>query len=572
MRKASRTWLTALVASGLLTLVFALLALVLYERTERGVVEKHSQDQQLLAALAATALAQRVDAHLHEAEGRIAPLRALPPSQWPRAAEQLAPLSPEAQVFLLRADGVVFPETAPEASILHAASQPWLGAREPLITNPFRMRGRDSQIALLIPLIVDDHVEAQAGFTLPFAPLVDTLVAGGSEPAHLSVSLLDERGLVLANTRHPEMAGRRLPEPGQDCLPCHTSFAVERRMVAGESGVERLQVGREPLALVAFTPARVLGRQWSLALSEPYSAITADTRRGFRGITLLLGLTLLVGIAAVTVTLQYRSQRRQAEERARQAERRAALEQQLRHSQQLAAIGKMTSQIAHQINTPLATLGLNVAYLRTEVARRLGGASPEVEEVSDALADEIDRLKRVVNDYLRFARLPQPALNEESLAEQVRGFLDFLEPEARERGVRLEAELGSDPARVLLDADLFRQAFLNLARNSFEAMPEGGALRVRLRAVEQDWELSLEDTGRGIPAEQLPRIFDPFFTTKKDGTGLGLAHTRRVVEDHGGTIACASAHGRGTTFRLRLPAAGAEAKPDEELSLSEKGR
>jgi signal transduction histidine kinase len=237
----------------------------------------------------------------------------------------------------------------------------------------------------------------------------------------------------------------------------------------------------------------------------------------------------------------------------------------------------MTSQIAHQINTPLATLGLNVAYLRTEVARRLGGVSPQVEEVSDAIAEEIDRLKRVVNDYLRFARLPQAAPSAESLAELVRGLVDFLEPEARERRVRLEADLGRDPAAVSLDADLFRQAVLNLVRNSFEAMPEGGTLRLRLRRREDAWELELEDTGRGIAPEALPRIFDPFFTTKKDGTGLGLAHTRRVIEEHGGTIECRSALGQGTTFLLRLPAAAGEPEPgkaetDKEFSLSEKGR
>ena len=583
MARLSRTWLTATAAAAVLTLVFALLALALYERTERGVVEKHSQDQQLLAELAATAFAQRVDTYLHRADANAAPLGGLPEKQREAALGRIPALAPEGTVFLVGADGRLYFRDAPkDLNSLEAAVVPWRGAAQPVLTNPFPPAGENSQVALLLPLASERGEGGQVGFTLPFGPLVETLVTRGSEPAHLSLSLLDERGQVLANTRHPEMIGRQLPGPGQNCLPCHTSFALERRMVAGEAGAEQLQVGREPLALVAFTPARVLGRQWSLALSEPYSAITADTRRGFRGITLLLGLLLLTGIAGVTLTLQYRGQRRRAEERARHAERRAALERQLRQSEQLASIGKMTSQIAHQINTPLATLGLNVAYLRTEVARRPGGGSPAIEEVSDAIAEEIDRLKRVVNDYLRFARLPQAAPSEESLAGLLRGLVDFLEPEARERRVHLEAELGRDPAVVALDADLFRQALLNLARNSFEAMPEGGTLRLRLRRREDAWELELEDTGRGIPPEALARIFDPFFTTKKDGTGLGLAHTRRVVEEHGGTIECRSAPGQGTTFLLRLPAAAGapeSGKPDsgtaeteKEFSLSEKGR
>lgn len=572
MAKLSKTWVTAVAAAGLLTFVFALLALVLYSRTEKSVVEKHSQDQRLLAELAAAALAQRVDTHLHQIDALAAPLRRLPESQQERALAAMPALAPGGNVFLLHPDGTLRWGEAPrQRAALEAALRPWQGSMGPVLTNPFPPQADDSQVALLVPLISDGRLVAQVGFTLPFAPLVETLLARGWQTAPVSLSLLDEQGRVLANTRHPEMAGRQIPGPGQSCLPCHSSFTLERRMLAGETGVGQLQVGEEPLALVAFAPVELLGRRWALALSEPYTTITADTRRGFRGITLLLGLLLLVGIVASTVSLQYRAQRRRAEERARLAERRAALERQLRQSEQLAAIGRMTSQIAHEVNTPLATLGLNVAYLRTEVTRRLGGARPEIEEVSEAIAEEIDRLKRVVNDYLRFARLPQPALERESLRGLIEGFLDFIEPEARQRGVRLEADLGASPAEARLDADLFRQAFLNLVRNSFEAMPAGGSLRVSLRGEGAELVLALEDSGRGISPDDLPHIFDPFFTTKKDGTGLGLAHTQRVIQEHGGTITCRSQPGQGTTFVLRLPAV-AETAAEKEFVAHEKAR
>lgn len=573
MAKVAGTWLTTLVAAGALTVIFALLALVLYERTERGVVEKHKSDQELLAELAATAFAQQVDSHLHRAETLAAPLRGLSQRKRERALGTLPPLMPGGRVFLLRSDGTLYlPEAPSNPEALAAAVRPWQGVREAVLTDPFPPMAKNTKVALLVPLLEGEQPVGQVGFTLPFVSLVETLFPHGSQRAYLSLSLLDEKGQVLANTRHPEMVGRHIPGRGETCLPCHTSFALERRMVAGEAGVGRLQVGEEPLALVAFSPVRFLGRRWSLSLSEPYSAVIADTRQGFRSITLLLGLSLLVGIVAITLTLQYRGQRRRAEERVRQAERRAALERQLRQSEQLASIGKMTSQIAHEINTPLASLGLNVAYLRTEVARRLGEARPEIEEVSDAIVEEIDRLKRVVNDYLRSSRLPQPILERESLRDLVQSFLDFIEPEARERGVRVEADLGTGPALARLDADLFRQAFLNLVRNSLEAMPGGGTLRVHLRADSAAYVLELEDTGRGIPAEALPRIFDPFFTTKKEGTGLGLAHTRRVVEEHGGTIECASQPGQGTAFVVRLPAAPTDAEAEKELLASQKGR
>jgi signal transduction histidine kinase len=573
MRKFPKVWLTTAAAASVLTVVFALLALALYTRTERGVIQIHSQDQQLLAQLAATALAQRLDNHLHSVELVAATLQEAPEKQWDRMLGQLQGVPPGSNLLLLHPDGTLsFREPPPNQAALSAAVLPWLGSRQAVGTDPVPLEGESRAIVLLVPLLSAGKVASQVGMTFAFGPLVETLLPDGGAARRLSLSLLNEQGLVSVNTRHPEMVGRRIPGPGGSCLPCHTSFALEQRMLAGEAGTDQLQVGRAPLALLAFTPVSVPGRRWSLSLSEPYSAVVADTRKGFRAISLLLGFSLLVGIVASAITLQYHAQRRRAEERVKLAERRAAMERQMLQTQQLASIGKMTSQIAHEINTPLAALGLNVSYLQAEVARHWGDTDPEIEEVSRAIAEEIDRLKRVVNDYLRFARLPQPTLAESSLREAVEVFLDFVEPEARTLGVQFKVELGRDPAYVLLDPDLFRQAFLNLVRNSFEAMPRGGTLHVRLeRANNGEWILQVEDTGGGIPADVLPQIFDPFFTTKKEGTGLGLAHTRRVVEQHGGRIDCQSTPGTGTTFTIRLPVR-APAESENEPSLVEKGR
>jgi len=573
MRKFPRVWLTTAAAAGVLTVVFALLALALYTRTERGVIQIHSQDQQLLAQLAATALAQRLDNHLHNVELIAATLQKAPEKRWDRMLGELQGLPAGSNLLLLHPDGTLsFRAPPPDQAALSAVVVPWLGNRQAVVTDPAPPGSENREVVLLVPLLSASKVAGQVGITFAFAPLVETLLPDSGAARRLSLSLLNEQGMVLVNTRHPEMVGRQVPAPGGSCLPCHSNFTLEQRMLAGEAGTDQLQVGSAPLALLAFTPVSVPSRRWSLSLSEPYSAVIADTRKGFRAISLLLGFSLLVGIVASAITLQYHAQRRRAEERVKLAERRATMERQMLQTQQLAAIGKMTSQIAHEINTPLAALGLNVSYLQAEVARRLGSTNPEIEEVSHAIAEEIDRLKRVVNDYLRFARLPQPTLAESSLREAVEAFLDFIEPEARKLGVQLKVELGRDPAYVLLDPDIFRQAFLNLVRNSFEAMPRGGTLRVQLERGNDELILRVEDTGGGIPADVLPQIFDPFFTTKKDGTGLGLAHTRRVVEQHGGSIDCQSTPGTGTTFTVRLPAAPATTETENEPSLVEKGR
>jgi signal transduction histidine kinase len=367
------------------------------------------------------------------------------------------------------------------------------------------------------------------------------------------------------------MLGRRVPAPGGSCQPCHSDFSLERRMLAGQSGAGQLQVGPEPVALVTFTPVKLVGRRWSLSLSQPYDAIVAETHQGFQSIVFLLGFILILGLAAVGAVSELRLRQRRAEERARLAEQRAAMERRLRQNEQLAALGRMSSQIAHQINTPLATLGLNALWLQNEVERRFGRRDLEIEEASRAIAQEIERLQRAVNDYLRFARLPQTARTPQSLRDAVEQYLAFLEPELRAKQVKLEACLGDD-AEVELDRDLFGQAFGNLVRNALEAMPNGGWLGVRLAREGDQVVLSVQDSGTGIAPEALARIFEPFFTTKKEGTGLGLTHARLVVQEHGGTLECASTRGQGTTFTVRLPALRSEIEASDELLLTAKGR
>ena len=576
MRRLPRTITLTVSVALTLTIAFAVLALMLYHRTEDGVVRSHSRDQQLLAELAAAGLAQRVDSRLHSAEALAALLQVVPAGRRAQQLRESPSIETSGTALLLLPDRTIhFRESPPNPAAIEEGVLPWLGHREPVLTNPIQPETGASEVVLLVPLVVNEGVVGQVGVTFDFESLVETLFPGGATSTHVGVNLLDENGTVLANTRHPEMVGRRVPSATESCQPCHSDFRLEQRMLRGESDVAPLQVGEASKSLLAFTPVKLPGRRWSLSLSEPYSAVIADTRDGFRAISLLLAFSLVVGIVATAITIQGRARHRRAEERAALAERRATLDRQMTQNQQLAAMGKMTSQIAHEINTPLAALGLNVSYLQAEMQRRLGESSPEIKEASLAIAEEISRLKRVVNDYLRFARVPQPTLAVASIREAVESFLEFLEPEARHQQVQLESALGNDPAYALLDNDLFRQAFLNLAQNGLEAMPTGGVLRVELESTPAAVILRVRDTGAGIPAETLPHIFDPFFTTKKDGTGLGLAHARRVVEQHGGSISCQSRPGQGTVFTIRLPAGPAPTDTSQrlkEFSLAGKGR
>jgi signal transduction histidine kinase len=238
------------------------------------------------------------------------------------------------------------------------------------------------------------------------------------------------------------------------------------------------------------------------------------------------------------------------------AQRLAARERELRaqgealvRSERLAAIGRIAAQITHEIRNPLSSISLN--------AEELGERAPEARELCDAIVREVDRLTAITEEYLRFARLPKPQVQRADLNETVRDLMEFVRPELEVSGVRVAVSLAPRLPRVVADVAQLRQLLINLLRNAREAMPSGGDLEVATQGSDESVEVEIRDRGPGIPPERMARIFDPFFTTKARGTGLGLAMAQEIAQEHGGQLLCESTVGRGTTFRLRLPAAPA---------------
>jgi two-component system, NtrC family, sensor kinase len=227
-------------------------------------------------------------------------------------------------------------------------------------------------------------------------------------------------------------------------------------------------------------------------------------------------------------------------------------EQRLIRSERLAAIGRMAAHIAHEVRNPLSSIGLNAELLEEELQERPDGA-----KLCRAIQHEVDRLNALTQEYLRFARLPQPKPERHDLRPILVSLLDFIRADARSRGITVVEQLPAALPPFDLDEGQVRQALLNLCRNALEAMPGGGTLTVRAAVAGDRLEIAVADTGGGIAAEQLPRIFEPFFSTKEHGTGLGLALTQHIVAAHGGTISIDSAPGRGTEFVVRLPLGGA---------------
>ncbi len=234
-------------------------------------------------------------------------------------------------------------------------------------------------------------------------------------------------------------------------------------------------------------------------------------------------------------------------------------QRELRSAERLAAVGRISAQITHEIRNPLNAIGLNAELLQEELAR-LQPAPREAGQLVAAISREVDRLEGVAEEYLKFARMPRGAHAPLELDELVGSLLDFVAPELAAARIEVVRDLAEGLPPVDGDEAQLRAVVLNLVRNSREAMPGGGTLTLRTRQAEGGVELRVTDTGGGMPPEVLARIFEPFYTTKERGTGLGLAYARRVVAEHGGTIRCDSEPAHGTTFTIRLPSRASSGK------------
>jgi signal transduction histidine kinase len=226
-----------------------------------------------------------------------------------------------------------------------------------------------------------------------------------------------------------------------------------------------------------------------------------------------------------------------------------AIEEQKR----LAVLGAMSAGLAHEIRNPLAGVKGAAQFLQGEQA-----LSGEAWEMLRVIIHETDRLNIVVSQFLDYARPFELRQTPEDLNQVVQRALALVRAQGVPEGVDLKEDLAPDLPRVRLDPTRMGQVTLNLLHNALQAMPAGGHLEVRTRrARDRSWravvELQVEDTGPGIPANDIEQLFVPFYTTKPEGTGLGLAISQRIVQAHGGDIDVRSALGEGTTFSVRLP-------------------
>jgi len=247
------------------------------------------------------------------------------------------------------------------------------------------------------------------------------------------------------------------------------------------------------------------------------------------------------------------------------------LEQELEVSRRLAAIGRITAGVGHEVKNPINSMVLHLELLRGKLAAQPDGGDGATRHV-EILASEMQRLDRAVQTLADFSRPMEMRLKVVDLREIVASVIELTWEEMQQHGVTVQAEATRQPLLVYVDSDLVRQALLNLVLNGMEAMTEGGTVHISLRREQNRQHpqehsiavIEVKDRGTGIPPELLPRIFELYFTTKKTGSGIGLATTYRILQLHGGALDVRSttdpdSPDRGSVFTLRLPVASAGA-------------
>jgi len=252
-------------------------------------------------------------------------------------------------------------------------------------------------------------------------------------------------------------------------------------------------------------------------------------------------LTGLVGALIVSAVVGYILYRRiqRLQVRAKRAER-------------LAELGTLTGGLAHEIKNPLSTIQLNLQLLQEDILPE----NPAYSRVINRLKiseRETGRLREILDDFLRYAGKIELQRAKVELNRMCEDLVDFFLPQAQLGRIQLRLKRPAAELWIMADERLLKQAVLNLILNAVQAMPGGGELILSVNEADDEAVIDVIDTGSGIEPEAISRIFDAYYSTKKSGTGLGLAMTRRIAEEHGGRVTVTSAVGKGSIFALHLP-------------------
>jgi signal transduction histidine kinase len=331
-------------------------------------------------------------------------------------------------------------------------------------------------------------------------------------------------------------------------------FDRELRLVFASGSVEKF-LGTDRAGFTGKSLTDIFPPNTTLGLMIAQAAQTGRPIRNRRAPVAIAGQTAATAVVLLSVdlleTLPGGATGSGVLVRLRDPEAQRKLGRELQTADRLAAISHVSSGVAHEVKNPLNAILLHVEVAKAKLARGDTDVNPQMEIISR----EILRLDRVVKTFLDFTRPMELNLATIPVQKLVDEIVDLARPQAEALKIRVMVAQAAEGVDVRVDGDLLKQAMLNIAVNAMQAMPDGGELRFESSAAADVAEIRISDSGPGIPPQLREKIFTLYFTTKKEGSGIGLAMTFRIVQLHDGTIDFTSEPGKGASFSIRLPIA-----------------
>lgn len=390
---------------------------------------------------------------------------------------------------------------------------------------------------------------------------------------HVENDFNGQNSLTIRHARNPKISYERI------------NSLVENRLLKGEEGTDwylsgwHWEVIRQMRKLFAFSPIFLYPKEddplhvWSVGLAAPdtevYGLIKPIVLRQLLIVGLFFGLAIITFAAFLFISLRWsetlrrevdkktehlrhsESELRQERDRVKKNMDQLVLTQEkLVISERFAAIGEAAAHLTHEIKNPLMLIG-GFAH---QILRTLPDDDQRREKLR-IITCEAKRLEAMLMEVRDFTRPPQPKKTDANVNETVRDVVGLFQEYFQAQHIRLDLQLASDLSPCRFDPNQIKQVLLNLVKNAIEAMPKGGTLTIGSQTENSYLHVMVADTGEGIAPDKMKKLFHPFFTTKQKGTGLGLAVSYKIIQDHGGEILAESREGEGSRFIFTLPLA-----------------
>lgn len=349
----------------------------------------------------------------------------------------------------------------------------------------------------------------------------------------LYVSVHDEGLKLIAHSALPSAE-----RPGEETFlrSVFQQTGLLSRRYRSERGEEVFEVARS----IAFAPDQKALFSVGFNLSE-LQPVLSQVRRN---VVLSIFFFLLLGVSAVAlVWINQNLHLRRMKE----------MEDRIQLAERLSSLGHLAAVVAHEIRNPLNAIGMGLQRLRREFTPQEESKAREYLAFADVMSKEVQRVNTIVEQFLALSRPFQLHLATAPLEPLLKDLILLLREEASSRGISLQLEVSPNLPPMTMDAERLRQAFLNLLRNGIQATEKGGTVRLEARPFKDRVEVTISDTGVGIPPDLMEKIFNYYYTTKEKGIGLGLPIAHRIIEAHGGQLKLESRVGLGTKVSIILP-------------------